>query len=188
MLTGGAGAHRVVLFRYNPTWEADFIKTFLASFSGFMQTDGYAGYQAIGEKVGIIHVACWAHARRRFVEAFKAANRKGISDEAIVCIKEMCKTEGELREKHFAEQGSRDADALMMERKELVEPVLAELKAWLDAKVLEVLPGSALGIAISYTLDLWPRLIRYLDCQWSTPDNNEARGQFGRLRLVETIG
>jgi transposase len=174
VLTGGAGTHRVVLFRYNPTREADFIKTFLASYSGFMQTDGYAGYQAIGEKEGIIHVACWAHARRRFVEAFKAANRKGIADEAIGFIREMYKEERTLRAKHFAEQGSRDADAFMMERKERVEPVLAELKAWLDAKVLEVLPGSALGTAILYTLELWPRLIRYLDCPWLTPDNNEA--------------
>jgi len=174
VLTGGAGTHRVVLFRYNPTREADFIKTFLASYAGFMQTDGYAGYLAIGEKEGIIHVACWAHARRRFVEAFKAANRKGIADEAIGFIREMYKAERSLREKHFAEQGSRDADAFMRERKEIVEPVLAELKAWLDAKVLEVLPGSALGTAISYTLELWPRLIRYLACPWLTPDNNEA--------------
>ncbi len=174
VLTGGAGTHRVVLFRYNPTREADFISTFLASYVGFMQTDGYAGYQAIGEKDGIIHVACWAHARRRFVEAFKAANRKGTADEAIGFIREMYKAERALREKHFAEKGSRDADAFMRERKERVEPVLAELKAWLDAKVLEVLPGSALGTAISYTLDLWPRLIRYLDCPWLTPDNNEA--------------
>jgi transposase len=174
VLTGGAGTHRVVLFRYNPTREADFISTFLASYEGFLQTDGYVGYIAIGEKDGIIHVACWAHARRRFVEAFKAANRKGIADEAIAFIREMYKAERTLREKYFGEQGSRDADAFVKERKEIVEPVLAELKAWLDAKVLEVLPKSALGTAISYTLELWPRLIRYLDCPWLTPDNNEA--------------
>ena len=33
---------------------------------------------------------------------------------------------------------------------------------------------SSLGTAISYTLELWPRLIRYLDCPWLGPDNNEA--------------
>jgi transposase len=174
VLTGGAGSHRVVLFRYNPTREAGFISGFLASYDGFLQTDGYDGYIAIGEKDGIIHVACWAHARRRFVEAFKAANKKGSAGEAIGYIKEMYKVEGALREKYFGNQGSRDADAFVKERKELVEPVLAELKAWLDAKVLEVLPKSALGTAISYTLELWPRLIRYLDCPWLTPDNNEA--------------
>ena len=174
VLTGGAGTHRVVLFRYNPTRAADFISTFLASYEGFLQTDGYDGYIAIGEKVGIIHVACWAHARRRFVEAFKAANKKGSAGDAIAYIKEMYKVEGTLREKYFGAQGSRDEDAFVKERKDLVEPVLTDFKAWLDAKALEVLPKSALGTAISYTLALWSRLIRYLDCPWLTPDNNEA--------------
>ena len=174
VLTGGEGTHRVVLYRYNPTREANFISTFLASYTGFLQTDGYDGYNAIGEKDGIIHVACWAHARRRFVEAFKAANKKGSAGEAIEFIGKMYSTERMLREKHFGEHGSRDANAFVIERKKLVEPVLEELKAWLDAKVLEVLPKSALGTAISYMLELWPRLVRYLDCPWLGPDNNEA--------------
>ena len=174
VLTGGEGTHRVVLYRYNPTREATFISTFLASYEGFLQTDGYDGYNAIGEKDGIIHVACWAHARRRFVEAFKAANKKGSAGEAIELIGKMYSTERTLREKYFGEHGSRNANAFVIERKKLVEPVLEELKAWLDTKVLEVLPKSALSMAISYTLDIWPRLIRYLDCPWLRPDNNEA--------------
>ncbi len=174
VLTGGSGTHRVALFRYNPTREADFISSFLASYEGFLQTDGYDGYLAIGEKAGITHVACWAHARRRFVEAFKAANKKGSAGDAIAYIKEMYKVEGTLREKHFGEKGARDADDFTRERKGLVKPILAAFKAWLDTKAQEVLPKSALGTAISYTRDLWPRLIRYLDCPWLSPDNNEA--------------
>jgi transposase len=174
VITGGEGTHRVVLYRYNPTREAAFISTFLSSYEGFLQTDGYDGYNAIGEKEGIIHVACWAHARRRFVEAFKAANKKGSAGEAIEFIGKMYSTERTLREKYFGENGTRDTTAFMQERNKLIEPILDELKAWLDAKVLEVLPKSALGTAISYTLELWPRLIRYLDCPWLGPDNNEA--------------
>ena len=174
VMTGGAGNHRVVLFRYNPTREADFISTFLASYQGFLQTDGYTGYTAIGEKDGITHVACWAHARRRFVEAFKAANKKGIADEAIGFIRELYKTERTLRQKYFVGQCAPDTGAFAKERNELVKPVLGELKVWLDAKVLEVLPKSALGTAISYARDLWPRLERYLDCPWLGPDNSEA--------------
>jgi len=174
VLTGGANGHRVVLYRYHATREADFISKFLASYTGFLQTDGYAGYNAIGEKEGIIHVACWAHARRRFVEAFEAALRKGSAGEAIKKIGMMYHYEKELRQKYFGENGSGDADAFVAERRELVVPIFNDLKAWLDAKSLEVLPKSALGTAISYTLDLWPRLIRYLDCPHLTPDNNEA--------------
>lgn len=166
--------HRVVLYRYHPSREAGFISKFLAQYSGFLQTDGYAGYNAIGEKEGITHVACWAHARRRFVEAFEATMKKGSAGEAIEMIGRMYRHEKDLRQKFFGETGSGDSDAFVAERRTLVQPVLAELKDWLDAKSCEVPPKSALGTAISYTLDLWPRLIRYLDCPFLTPDNNEA--------------
>ncbi len=174
VMTGGALDHRVVLYRYHATREADFISRFLASYTGFLQTDGYAGYNAIGEKEGIIHVACWAHARRRFVEAFEAALRKGSAGEAIKKIGMMYHYEKELRQKYFGDDKAGDAGAFAAERRELVLPILNELKAWLEAKSQEVLPKSALGTAVSYTLDLWPRLIRYLDCPDLTPDNNEA--------------
>jgi transposase len=174
VMTGGSGSHRVVLYRYHATREADFISKFLATYVGFLQTDGYDGYNAIGEKEGIVHVACWAHARRRFVEAFEAALRKGSAGEAIAKIGAMYNVEQTLRKKYFGENGSNDYTVFSVERRSLVEPILADLKTWLDAKVLEVLPSSALGTAISYMRELWPRLVRYLDCPFLTLDNNEA--------------
>jgi len=174
VMTGGSLNHHVVLYRYHATREADFISRFLASYTGFLQTDGYAGYNAIGEKEGIVHVACWAHARRRFVEAFEAALRKGSAGEAIKKIGMIYHYEKELREKYFGDDKSNDAEAFAAKRQELVVPILDDLKVWLEAKSQEVLPKSALGTAVSYTLDLWPRLIRYLDCPVLTPDNNEA--------------
>ena len=53
-------------------------------------------------------------------------------------------------------------------------PVLAQIESWLDAKAIEVPPQTILGKAISYTKDQWPRLIRYVDCPYLTPDNNDA--------------
>jgi len=174
VMTGESQNHHVVLYRYHATREADFISRFLASYTGFLQTDGYAGYNAIGEKAGIIHVACWAHARRYFVQAFEAALRKGSAGEAIKKIGMMYHYEKELREKYFGDGRTGDEDGFVAERRALVVPILEDLKAWLEARSQEVLPRSALGIAVSYTLDLWPRLIRYLDCPSLTPDNNEA--------------
>ena len=86
----------------------------------------------------------------------------------------MYNVEQTLRKKYFGENGSNDYTVFSVERRSLVEPILADLKTWLDAKVLEVLPSSALGTAISYMRELWPRLVRYLDCPFLTPDNNEA--------------
>ena len=174
VITGGAGNHRVVLYNYNASREAAFISNFLVSYQGFLQTDGYAGYNAIGEKKGIIHVGCWAHARRCFVEAFEASFKKGSAGEVIEKIGKMYGVEKTLREKYFGETGSHDADSFVAERRSLVEPILADIKTWLDSKVIEVLPSGALGKAISYTLNIWSRLVRYLDCPFLTPDNNEA--------------
>lgn len=174
VMTGGAINHPVVLYRYHATRDADFISLFLAAYKGFLQTDGYAGYNAIGEKEGITHVACWAHARRRFVEAFEASMRKGSAADAIRMIGMMYHHEKELRQKYFGDDRRGNANDFAAERRELVLPILGELKTWLETKALEVLPKSALGTAVSYTLDLWPRLVRYLDCPQLTPDNNEA--------------
>jgi transposase len=174
VMAGGFPGRRVVLYRYHATREADFISKFLASYTGFLQTDGYAGYHAIGEKDGIVHVACWAHVRRRFVEAFEAAQRKGSAGEAIKKIGMLYYHEKELRQKYFGEGGNGDADAFVSERRTLVVPVLDDIKTWLDTKVQDILPKSALGSAVSYALNLWPMLVLYLDSPDLTPDNNEA--------------
>jgi len=41
---------------------------FLGDYHGYVQTDGYAGYNFLDLNEAIIHLACWAHARRKFVE------------------------------------------------------------------------------------------------------------------------
>jgi len=115
-------SRRVVLYRYHPSREADFISRFLASYAGFLQTDGYAGYNAIEEKEGITHVACWAHARRRFVEAFEAAMRKGTAGEAIGMIGRMYRHERDLRMKYSGDNGIGDPEAFVAERRTLVCP------------------------------------------------------------------
>lgn len=108
------------------------------------------------------------------MEAFEAAQRKGSAGDVIRKIGQMYHYEHELRQKYFGDGGSGDSDAFVTERRTLVMPVLDDIKVWLDAKSIEVLPKSALGNAVSYTLGLWPMLVRYLDSPDLTPDNNEA--------------
>ncbi|MBF0517498.1 MAG: transposase [Nitrospirae bacterium] len=47
-------------------------RSFLSGYEGYVQTDGYAGYDYLESIEGIVHVGCWAHARRKFVEAIEA--------------------------------------------------------------------------------------------------------------------
>ena len=45
-------------------------RKFLGEWEGILQTDGYAAYDDIGGPK-LVHVGCWAHARRKFVDAVK---------------------------------------------------------------------------------------------------------------------
>lgn len=172
--TGGVDDHRVVLYQYSRTRSSGFISTFLDSYSGFLQTDGYDGYNAIGEKEGIVHVGCWAHARRKFVEALKISGGESSAGAVIALIGSLYEIENRLRAKYFGSGGSGDRDGFSQERRAAATPVLDQIAAWLKAKSAEVPPQTVLGKAISYTREQWPRLIRYVECPYLTPDNNEA--------------
>lgn len=115
MAGGGTlpGKPRVVLYRYSRTRAAAFINAFLETYTGYLQTDGYAGYNTIGEKAGIHHAGCWAHARRKFVEAHEAASGHGHAHEMVSLIQGLYKVESELRRKYFGEDGSMDLDGFV---------------------------------------------------------------------------
>jgi transposase len=170
--TGGAGKARIALYQYSRTRNAGFIKDFLASYAGYLQTDGYEGYTAIGEKEGIVHVGCWAHARRKFVEALKIGETS--ASEILALIGELYDRERELRTKYFREGGPSNEAAFLRSRREAVIPVLAKIEALLTIRSSEVPPQTTLGKAIAYTRSMWPRLVRYIECLYLTPDNNEA--------------
>ncbi len=69
---GGPPEAPLVYYQYHPTREVAFIKDFLAGYSGFLQTDGYAAYDsALKGRDDIVHVGCLAHVRRRFHDAAK---------------------------------------------------------------------------------------------------------------------
>jgi transposase len=84
----GAPDHPVVLYDYAPSRAGSVVENLLTGFSGYLQTDDYVGYHAVGRKHDISHVGCWAHARRKFIDAQKAAKdkktaRTGKADVAI---------------------------------------------------------------------------------------------------------
>jgi len=113
--TGGVGDRRVVLYQYSRTRSSAFISTFLNSYTGFLQTDGYDGYNAIGEKEGVGHVGCWAHARRKVIEAFKVSGGEGSAGTLIAMIGSLYEIENRLRAAFFQPDGTGDQDAFVKE-------------------------------------------------------------------------
>jgi transposase len=165
---GGTPGKECFVYDYRQTRAASYVREYLSEYSGFLQTDGYEGYvSALKDKPKIIHVTCFAHARRYFFDAVKSG-KTGSADEGIKHIQKLYAIENNLRAKKLPD------DVFLEERRKEAQPVLEQFKAWLDKKVTQVPPSVLIGKAVNYTLGQWGKLIRYLDCPYLTPDNNLA--------------
>jgi transposase len=166
--TAGPPGRKIVLFDYETSREATVPDRLLAGYSGYLMTDGYAAYDRVGKKDGMTHLACWAHARRGFVEAksLQAKGKTGKADEMLSLIGKLYKVEKEYKDASVNER-------LRARQSESV-PVLADIRKWLDDNIQIVLPSHKLGQAIAYTHKLWARLERYAERGDLPIDNNPA--------------
>jgi len=166
---GGPPGQPAVYYEYHPTRASKYAKQFLTGFKGYLQTDGYQGYKtAVDGNEDIYLVGCFAHARRKFFEADKASKKSKSALEGIKHIKKLYAIENDLRSKELSPED------FLEQRKSQTEPVLQKFKQWLDKRVVNTLPESAVGKAIHYALNQWDYLVRYLDSPYLTPDNNAS--------------
>jgi len=133
-----------------------------------LQTDGYKGYNEVCKDDGIIHVGCFAHARRYFHDAFKLNKKSEIVKKGINYIQKIYKIEKTLRGENLF------PDKFIEKRKKQALPILDDFHMWLNEKINLVAPESKTGKALQYTLNEWEKLIKYLDASFITPDNNAA--------------
>jgi transposase len=165
----GDAEHPYTVFDYTPTRSRDGPAKFFGSYAGYIQADAYAGYDHLflsrrdGSPVPT-EVGCWAHARRKFVEA--ATSDAMRSHTAVAMIGLLYEVE---REAALLEAAGRYA--LRQEKSRLR---LERMKAWLEEQKGEVLPKSPLGEAIGYCLNHWKALTAYLNDGDLAPDNNAA--------------
>lgn len=171
---GGTQNHPIIIYQYHPSRSGEIAKDFIGDYQGYVQTDGYGGYNFLKDRNGIIHVGCWAHARRKFMEAVKARklNKKksgqkvGSAEIALSYIRKLYAVESHADEKEYTD------DQRYELRREKAKPVLDEFKAWLDKTCLQTPPQGLLGKAINYTLGQWESLTPYINKGWLRPDNN----------------
>lgn len=163
----GPPGRRLVLFDYDPSRGGAVPLRLLQGFKGLLLTDGYEPYNAVAATLGIVHAGCWAHARRYFDEARRAQPKPDGSDRARVALELI----GRL---YQIERSIKDATAevRLKVRAEHSAPIVAQLRAWLEAMAPAVLPQSLLGKAIRYTLGQWPKLVRFLEHAELPLDNN----------------
>jgi transposase len=161
--------HQVV-FDATTTHERDGPAAFLAEFRGALQADAYSGYDALYQSGRVIEIGCWAHARRRFVEAFLIDTSAALMIALIQQLYEVEHTAAEL-----------DPAARQALRQEQSVPLLAKVDAERQALGRVVLPKSPLGDAVRYLTNQWAALQRYVADGRVAIDNNRAENQ---LRLV----
>jgi transposase len=152
-----------VVFDFEMTRSKEVPKAFFKDYGGILHTDGYAAYEKdIGTK-DLIHACCLAHSRRKFIEAIKVQTKAKATDpkleRVVVLMDGLFAIDREAREQKLSLD---DRHALRQER---APAVLVELHALLLAMQASgaILPKSIAGNAISYTLNRWEKLTRFME-------------------------
>ncbi len=155
----------IILFEYDPSRSGEVAKRLLEGYRGYLQADGYVGYDGVCRKEGILRCGCMAHCRRKFFEATKASPKgAGLANEAIELIRDLYKIEDKIRDKSIEER--------YRIRQEESKPVLEAFRKWLDENLAKVPPKSQLGMALHYAHGEWNFLIRYVEDGRLDIDNN----------------
>ena len=147
----------------------------IGKYRGAVQTDGYEVYESFENAPGKRMIGCWAHVRRKFVEALDEDSKH--ASEAIVFISKLYKLETEMKEAKL------EPDAIKKRRKKEAYPIIQAFEKWMDSVANRFTPKSRMGKAIVYTYTLLPRLSRYvLDGRYNI-DNNGVENAIRPLAL-----
>ena len=162
--TSGDAQRPIVLYEYRPGWGQEYPKKFLERFRGYLQTDGYAGYNGLEN---VRHVGCWAHARRGFDEAAKAVpkgKRSPTAEQGLAYCTKLFKLEEEFASLTPKERKER--------RQKQSKPVLDAMLAWANTRTAA--PKSELGKALTYLKNQWQTLTVFLEDGRIELSNNRA--------------
>ena len=158
---GGPPGQPSVLFEYDPSRKKEVPLRLLEDFSGYLQTDGYAGYNAVCKQNNATSVGCWDHARRKFKDAQTVQPKKkkdqkpSKADVALAHINKLYLIEREIKEASINEKyKARQKQSL---------PLLEKLRKWVDNNLGKVPSDSLTGKALTYIDNQWSKLIVYCE-------------------------
>ena len=151
-----------VVFKFNKNRSNEVPREILKTYEGFLQVDGFSGYDEVSLNPAITRVACWAHVRRKFFEAQTSSTLK--SHEMVSLIKKLYAIEREIKEK--------SAEEKKQARIKQATPVLEQIKALADKWLQTELPKSAIYLAAQYLNNQWQELTQYLTDGHLRIDNN----------------
>jgi transposase len=174
-MANGPNGEKIVLYELGPSRSHTVPLRVLDGFTGYLHTDGYAAYETLAATMpGLTLVGDWAHVRRKFDEAIKAAPEdfKGEIKAKVGfgLINELFRIERE-------DIGKDASDDLRLKiRQEKSAKIIAELKTWADETASTLPPKTLSGIAMRYMLERWEKLILFLDEPILRLDTNPVEG------------
>lgn len=164
----GDKAPPAVWFQYSADRKGEHPVRHLKDFTGILQADAYAGYNALYEGGRIIEAGCWSHARRKVWDIHvKQHGLPGtLAHQALIRIGEVFKVE--------AEVNGRSALRRRRMRQTRTAPVLKELKDWMNQTLAQVSAKSPMALAIGYSLSNWTALTSFVNDGRIDAHNNTA--------------
>ena len=161
----GDATPAAVWFAYSPDRKGEHPRAHLGNFTGTLQADGYAGFDAVYETGRIQEAACWAHVRRKFYD-LHVAHKSPVAAEAMERIAALYAIEKEIR--------GHPADQRREVRNARARPLLESLKQWFEETLGKLSRKSDTALAVRYALSRWDALLRYVDDGRVEIDNNAA--------------
>ncbi len=165
---GGVPHKAVTIYQYHPTRRGEVVSQFLEGYRGGFHCDGYSGYQKLIQSGQVTGLNCWAHVRRKFIEALPNGEEKGVAGYIVQQIRKLYYLEKLIKQRDL------ENAAIKTIRQEMAKPILESLKIYLDEKARTSLPQGGLGKAIAYTRQRWRYLITYLEDGRYEIDNNRT--------------
>ena len=155
---------RLALFDYQPGRGREGPAAMLKDFKGHLQADGYSVYDFFKESEDVTVLHCMAHARRKFYEAL--ANDKPRAEYALEQFGLLYALERKAKEAAFTHE-----QRLALRRQKAI-PILQQLNKWMKEQYVMVLPKSAIGKALGYSIERWKELMIYAGDGKLNIDNN----------------
>jgi transposase len=170
----GDATPAAVWFAYSPDRKGGHPQAHLGNFTGTLQADGYAGFDAVYQTGRIQEAACWAHVRRKFYD-LHVAHKSPVAAEAMERIAALYTIEKEIR--------GRPAGERREVRQTRARPLLESLKQWLEGTLGKLSRKSDTAMAVRYALSRWEALLRYVDDGYIEIDNNAAERSLRTVAL-----
>ncbi len=168
-------SERTPFFEYHQGRGESGVDTLLSGNVKVVQSDGFAVYNRFDTLAGRLHLCCWAHVRRKFVEA--EGNDPPRARHALERISKLYEAERKIKEKGL------EGEAVVKLRREESYPLIRELEQWCRQEYTRTANGSPIAKAMFYLYTRFEQLAGYVNDARFEIDNNPVERSIRPLTL-----